>query len=105
MGRFSIVSSLPGLSRYVGRRGLRTEPRHDLPDRVRRQDTAVRRHAAWAAVEDRLEDLAVRAAVAPAAIDEAGTDEPRPATAVTAVAVHRGEHLAAFINGPAVISE
>src|SRR6266403_1576273 len=62
-----------------------------FPDGARRQQTAVCRHAVRLAVIDRLEDLAIGAAVAPATVAQAGAHPARRPATVTTVAVHHAE--------------
>src|SRR5439155_1486251 len=81
----------PRLCRHVRRRLERLEVGHEFPDRAGWQEAAVRRHAVRLAVIDRLEDLTIGAAVAPAAVAQAGAHPARRPAAVTAVAVHHAE--------------
>src|SRR2546426_7424246 len=58
----------PRLRRHVRGRFERLEIGHEFPDGIGRQQTAIRRHAVRLAVTNRLEDLRIGAAVAPAAV-------------------------------------
>src|SRR3989449_894327 len=81
----------PRLRRHVGGWLERLEMGHEFPDGTGRQQTPVRRHAVGLAVTNRLEDLRIGAAVAPAAVAQAGAHPTHRPAAVTAVAVHHAE--------------
>src|SRR2546425_360238 len=91
--------------RGIGGRGERLQVRHQPPDRLRRQHAPEGRHAARAAVIDRLEDGAVGSAVAPAAIGETGPLPPDGAHGVTAVTIERAEQLLPVRRRPLVTLE
>src|SRR5712692_5858709 len=86
----------PRLRRHVRGRFERLEIGHEFPDGIGRQQTAIRRHAVRLAVTNRLEDLRIGAAVAPAAVAQAGAHPTHRPAAVTAVAVHHAERPLAF---------
>src|SRR6058998_2092031 len=86
----------PRLGRHVGGWLERLEVGHEFPDGIGRQQTTIRRHAVRLAVIDRLEDLAIGAAVAPAAVAQAGAHPAHRPAAVTAVAVHHAERALAL---------
>src|SRR5882724_5213197 len=93
-----MLALLPRLGRNRRRRGQGLQVRHQHPDGVGREDPAERRHAARPPIEDRLEDLVVGPAVAPAPVGQAGPDPARGAAAVAAVAVHRDEQSASGVH-------
>src|SRR2546427_41102 len=73
----------PRLRRHVRGRFERLEIGHEFPDGIGRQQTAIRRHAVRLAVTNRLEDLRIGAAVAPAAVAQAGAHPTHRPAAVT----------------------
>src|SRR3989449_5809035 len=95
----------PRLRRHVGRWLERLEIGHEFPDGIGRQQTTVRRHAVRLAVTNRLEDLRIGAAVAPAAVAQAGAHPTHRPAAVTAVAVHHAERPLALRHRLPVSSE
>jgi hypothetical protein len=99
------LTARPPLRRNDTGDGLGADVGNDLPNRAGRHDPAVRRHAAGATVKNRLIQRAIGAAVAPASIDETGTDPAECSAAVTAVAIHRAEDLRAIRGGCRIIHE
>src|SRR3989442_15083135 len=95
----------PRLRRHVGGWLERLEVGHEFPDGIGRQQTTVRRHAVRLAVTNRLEDLRVGAAVAPAAVAQAGAHPTHRPAAMTAVAVHHAERPLALRRRLPVSSE
>src|SRR5207245_6294306 len=81
----------PSLSRNDTWNRLRPDVIDHFPNRSGRHDPAVRGHAAGPAVKDRLEQRAVGATVAPAAVDATGPHPSRRAAAMAAVAIHHAE--------------
>src|SRR6266511_2776228 len=92
----SCLRARPHLRRNDTGNWLRADIRDDLPDRSGRHHAAICGHPARPAVEDRLIQRAVGAAIAPAAIDQARAHPPGRTAAVAAVAVHRAEDLSAI---------
>src|ERR1041384_4157348 len=89
------LSARPPLRRNDTGNRLRADIRYALPNRSGRHDAAIRGHPARAAVENRLKQRAVRAAVAPAPVHQARPHPAERAAAVTTVAVHRAEDFGA----------
>src|SRR5207244_2818624 len=77
--------------RYHARYRLRFEVTDDHPDAFGPEHPAVRRHAFRPSVEDRMKDVFIRAAVAPAPVHEARPNPTGRVTAVASVAVHGRE--------------
>src|SRR3989442_6139154 len=76
----------------------RLQVRHELPDRVGRQDAPERRHPPRPAVIDRVEHLPVSSAVAPPPIREARAHEPHRPPPLTAVPVEQTEELLTILR-------
>src|SRR5437879_3092885 len=83
----------PRLRREIRRHGQGLDVSDQSPNTLRAQCAAKGRHAPGSAVVDRVEDLIVGAAIAPASVRESRSDPPRPRATMAAIAIHRRKQL------------
>src|SRR5690349_4327163 len=93
-----VTPLLPRLRRQIRWRLQRAEVSDQRPDAFGTERTAEGWHAFRAPVEDRIENLGVGAAVAPAAVTEIGRDPAAGIASMATIAIHRREQQRSVVR-------